>query len=52
MKRLFPVLFLCLLPLSVAAQSIATSIGTISVEKLAGELKDPWRWRFCQRGSF
>ncbi|WGI22792.1 PQQ-dependent sugar dehydrogenase [Amylibacter sp. IMCC11727] len=52
MKRLFPVLFLCLLPLSVAAQSIATSIGTISVEKLAGELKDPWAVAILPKGQF
>ena len=42
MKRFICAFVLSFLPLSVFAQSIGTTLGNLKVEKLAGELKDPW----------
>ncbi len=52
MTRLFILICACLIPLSVMAQTMATSLGDVRVEKLAGGLKDPWAVALLPEGKF
>lgn len=52
MTRLIAVIALCVAPLMALAQSLQTSLGNLTVEKLAGELKDPWAVAILPDGSF
>ena len=52
MSRLIAVISLCLMPLAAICQTMNTSLGPVTIDKLAGELKDPWAVAILPNGAF
>ena len=52
MIRLIIVIALCFAPLMVKPQSMRTSLGNLTVERLAGKLKNPWAVAILPNGSY
>lgn len=52
MSRVIAVLVLCLTPLVAVAQTLQTSLGDLQVERIAGQLKDPWAVAILPGGAF
>jgi len=52
MNRLFATILLCFAPIVLHAQTIGSSLGSVSVTKLAGELKDPWAVAILPNGDY
>lgn len=52
MNRLLAVIFVCFAPMIVQAQTIETSLGSVQVTTLAGELKDPWAVAILPNGGY
>ncbi len=52
MTRLIAVIALCFAPLVAMAQTMQTSLGNVTIERLAGDLNDPWAVAILPDGSF